>query len=159
MKTIGEKSIYSIVVVVLRRILIHVDRFLMKGEIIMKREYMKPVMESEEFVANEYVAACYYVFSCETATKGDGAEMGGPDEDAYLSEMHKYFPQLFQLDSAELGLHSSCQNQALETIQIDSRDVVSFAAALPHTYTWYDGELWGVKGNHLLTVAEAANVS
>ena len=25
----------------------------------MKKEYMKPVMESEVFVANEYVAACY----------------------------------------------------------------------------------------------------
>lgn len=29
----------------------------------MKREYVKPVMESEEFVANEYVAACWEV-SC-----------------------------------------------------------------------------------------------
>ncbi len=25
----------------------------------MKKEYVKPVMESEEFVANEYVAACW----------------------------------------------------------------------------------------------------
>ena len=29
----------------------------------MKREYVKPVIESEEFVANEYVAACWHV-SC-----------------------------------------------------------------------------------------------
>ena len=28
-----------------------------------KREYVKPVIESEEFVANEYVAACWHV-SC-----------------------------------------------------------------------------------------------
>lgn len=27
----------------------------------MKREYVKPVIESEEFVANEYVAACWWV--------------------------------------------------------------------------------------------------
>lgn len=27
----------------------------------MKREYVKPVIESEEFVANEYVAACWVV--------------------------------------------------------------------------------------------------
>lgn len=27
----------------------------------MKREYVKPVIESEEFVANEYVAACYKI--------------------------------------------------------------------------------------------------
>lgn len=28
----------------------------------MKREYVKPVIESEEFVANEYVAACWYIY-------------------------------------------------------------------------------------------------
>ena len=33
----------------------------------MKKEYMKPVMESETFVANEYVANCYYV----TCDKGE----------------------------------------------------------------------------------------
>lgn len=27
----------------------------------MKKEYMKPVMESEAFVANEYVAACWFI--------------------------------------------------------------------------------------------------
>lgn len=27
----------------------------------MKREYVKPVIESEEFVANEYVAGCYII--------------------------------------------------------------------------------------------------
>ena len=27
----------------------------------MRKEYVKPVMESEEFVSNEYVAACYLV--------------------------------------------------------------------------------------------------
>ena len=27
----------------------------------MKKEYVKPVIESEEFVANEYVAACYKI--------------------------------------------------------------------------------------------------
>lgn len=27
----------------------------------MKREYVKPVIESEEFVANEYVAACWII--------------------------------------------------------------------------------------------------
>lgn len=27
----------------------------------MKKEYVKPVIESEEFVANEYVAACYRI--------------------------------------------------------------------------------------------------
>ena len=28
----------------------------------MKKEYVKPVIESEEFVANEYVAACWYIY-------------------------------------------------------------------------------------------------
>ena len=27
----------------------------------MRKEYVKPVMESEEFISNEYVAACYTV--------------------------------------------------------------------------------------------------
>ena len=31
----------------------------------MKKEYVKPVIESEEFVANEYVAACWRL-TCET---------------------------------------------------------------------------------------------
>ena len=30
-------------------------------ECYMKKEYVKPVIESEEFVANEYVAACWIV--------------------------------------------------------------------------------------------------
>lgn len=34
----------------------------------MKRTYIKPFMESEEFVTNEYVAACYLV-TCETANE------------------------------------------------------------------------------------------
>lgn len=35
----------------------------------MKKVYTKPVMESEEFVSNEYVAACY-LFECEGKCKG-----------------------------------------------------------------------------------------
>ena len=43
----------------------------------MKREYVKPVIESEEFVANEYVAACYVVTCTETiiGTTGHGTDV------------------------------------------------------------------------------------
>lgn len=54
----------------------------------MKREYVKPVMQGEAFVANEYVAACYhgvcnisgYVF---TDTNGNGTYDPGIDEYKY----------------------------------------------------------------------------
>lgn len=40
----------------------------------MKREYVTPVMECEEFVANEYVATCY-VLTCDTI--GFGTSLDG----------------------------------------------------------------------------------
>lgn len=39
----------------------------------MKKEYVKPVIESEEFVANEYVAACWVV-TC-VGSKSHGQEV------------------------------------------------------------------------------------
>ena len=36
----------------------------------MRKEYVKPMMESEEFVSNEYVAACWRV-TCDTLTGHD----------------------------------------------------------------------------------------
>ena len=35
-----------------------------KGKSVMKKKYVKPTMDCEEFAANEYIAACYY-FHCE----------------------------------------------------------------------------------------------
>ena len=48
----------------------------------MRKEYVKPVMESEEFVSNEYVAACYTIdcnvcsYYDEVKTLPDGSENG-----------------------------------------------------------------------------------
>ncbi len=36
----------------------------------MKKSYVKPVMESEAFVANEYVGVCYYV-KCSDHSEGE----------------------------------------------------------------------------------------
>ncbi len=44
----------------------------------MKKTYVKPVMESEEFVANEYVAACWR-FTC----KGGGTGSYKTDDENY----------------------------------------------------------------------------
>lgn len=44
----------------------------------MKRTYVKPVMESEAFVANEYVAACW-TFACE----GGGTGVYKTDDENY----------------------------------------------------------------------------
>ena len=40
----------------------------------MRKEYVKPVMESEEFVSNEYVAACWTVACNECSGKEKGYE-------------------------------------------------------------------------------------
>lgn len=40
----------------------------------MRKEYVKPVMESEEFVSNEYVAACWTVACNECLGKEKGYE-------------------------------------------------------------------------------------
>ena len=47
----------------------------------MKRTYIKPFMESEEFVTNEYVAACYLV-TCVTA-KENFITHTKPEPDSY----------------------------------------------------------------------------
>lgn len=55
----------------------------------MKREYVKPVIESEEFVANEYVAACWY-FTCVDGGKGkyisDNAPTSDRDRDPFTEK-------------------------------------------------------------------------
>lgn len=49
----------------------------------MKKTYVKPVMESEEFVANEYVAACWRVV-CKCQSHDD-------HEMNYVSDKEPYF--------------------------------------------------------------------
>ncbi|MEO2261860.1 hypothetical protein ABE613_02730 [Dorea sp. YH-dor228] len=67
----------------------------------MKREYVKPVIESEEFVANEYVAACwivscyYHHTSWQTCAYEDWTISGYDNLDNYITvngntaEIHK----------------------------------------------------------------------
>ena len=54
----------------------------------MKREYVKPVIESEEFVANEYVASCWIVHcsDCDQSTLWYGSEpnWGYNDADPFM---------------------------------------------------------------------------
>ena len=45
----------------------------------MRKEYVKPVMESEEFVSNEYVASCYTITS--TYSKGSCGNITGKNDD------------------------------------------------------------------------------
>lgn len=83
--------------ITLRSRLISVD---IKGVDEMKREYVKPVMMGEAFVANEYVAACYhgvcnisgYVF---TDTNGNGVYDAGIDKYKYYNTAcnHDYWIQ------------------------------------------------------------------
>lgn len=58
----------------------------------MKREYVKPVMQGEAFVANEYVAACYKI-NCNVPGSGslwaetngqEGLQMSGRNKDTEL---------------------------------------------------------------------------
>lgn len=75
-----------------------------KERVIMKRAYVRPLMECETFVANEYVAACgdsgtVYKFKCDAGggrsghvyleTNGrPGLQTEGPNSDRYLSSYH-----------------------------------------------------------------------
>lgn len=66
----------------------------------MKKEYVRPTMVGEEFVANEYVAACFhgvcnisgYVF---TDSNGDGEYQAGIDSYKYRNKAcgHDYWVQ------------------------------------------------------------------
>lgn len=57
----------------------------------MKKEYVKPVIESEEFVANEYVAACWIV-TCKNHSNEsfiyhqDPTEADDEDNFVYISD-------------------------------------------------------------------------
>ena len=59
----------------------------------MKRTYIKPFMESEEFVTNEYVAACFKV-DCNLCDEIDGSYRGPTIEEALSnqSSIHKGDP-------------------------------------------------------------------
>lgn len=59
--------------IIYRYLYIYIDmrrKFIVKGEGIMKRTYVRPMMVNEEFTANEYIAACgdsgvVYKFTCD----------------------------------------------------------------------------------------------
>ena len=67
------------------------------------KNYVKPMMESEVFAANEYIAACgeenkVYIFTCDagwTGLTGSTVYANGPDgmpetnDDIYLGSYHK----------------------------------------------------------------------
>ena len=61
----------------------------------MKKRYVKPVMESEEFVANEYVATCG-VFHCSSMYNYEGihevwiTSLDSPDDPYACKLLHNY---------------------------------------------------------------------
>ena len=71
----------------------------------MKKEWMEPVVEVQEFAANEYVAACgdsgkVYKFVCDAGQYGHNYNVyyyDGSGQKKYIAKKAKIFMLLFQL--------------------------------------------------------------
>lgn len=87
------------------------------GDIIMKKNYVKPMMESEAFVANEYVAACWTI----TCTNSDANACGGIEKikDKELTDIGGLNAQYNESSDSYLGTYTGtmpgnkqpCKNQ------------------------------------------------
>lgn len=96
----------------------------------MKRTYVKPVMESEAFVANEYVAACWKV-TCDTATghgdcKGSSTIISDADRKDCIKKMNFGSP----FPDGNLAIQPG---------------------------NWYNGEIGGRTTWHHVSIEEATN--
>lgn len=102
----------------------------------MKKEYMKPVMEAEAFVANEYVAACWLV-TCDrlgddhinvtiknkdsakdAMASIDGVHTGGSKSSfhrtIYNENSNDFYHHYIWFDGNRLDLDSSCKVSAIK---------------------------------------------
>ena len=106
----------------------------------MRKEYVKPVMESEEFVSNEYVAACWTIIctnspSCgvaEVKTAGDSKPEGYKESNDV------------EIYAGAIGNSIGCKSQD------DLREYVnSFDFILPTTYDVVYRILKAIFGNSI----------
>ena len=87
----------------------------MKGLLIaMRKEYVKPVMESEEFVTNEYIAACW-TFSCQHCSYSN--KIGGNYTENELDTCVNNYP--------EATIHSG-RHAASQTVGTGAEDSSSY---------------------------------
>ena len=96
----------------------------------MKRTYVKPVMESEAFVANEYVAACWKV-TCDTVgghsvCNGSSAIISDADRETHIKD----FGFMDQFPDGAFVVQSG---------------------------NWYNGEIGGRTTWHHVSIEEATN--
>lgn len=85
----------------------------------MKKEYVKPAMESEVFISNEYVAACY---------------SGKCDVDCWLYYRWYDRDEDGRVDKGELGDLINIGNEACDA-EFNEKGSISPVA-------WYDGREW-----------------
>ena len=88
----------------------------------MKREYVKPVIESEEFVANEYVAACWWVTCAPTTIS--------------------FLPQ------DPFGRHSACKGHSVRVGESEP-ELTRLDGALGNN--WYRANINGKETHHPVT--------
>lgn len=99
----------------------------------MKRTYVKPVMESEEFVANEYVAACWKV-TCDTFL----------DPNHYICRNKS---EIVRADNEkDIGEDFASGNKFPNT------NVIAFQGG-----RWYNGTIGGNETWHHVSIEEATN--
>ena len=98
----------------------------------MKRTYVKPVMESEEFVANEYVAACYLI----TCKEGDYVAVEG----SVATFHHDSHGSFIYVSDSEPNFDAFDRNNDGFVWQL-----------LPTYGDAYNGDIGGVSGKHPVT--------
>lgn len=76
----------------------------------MKKEYVRPVMVAEEFLANEYVAACSATFNCNVDISGTLYKETNDVEDLQRTGGFSFTEGVYRSDTRVTSSYKSCSN-------------------------------------------------
>ena len=105
-----------------------------KGEIVMKKMYEKPMAFEETFVADEYVAACYFL-ACERGNKPKG----------WIGDLTKWngFSEYGGTSHSPLGTAHTCGDKTANRVITDNGGVFENVQEHNGEQGWIDGEFCG----------------
>lgn len=103
----------------------------------MKKMYEKPMAFEEAFVADEYVAACYYL-ACERGShgwNGNNDKWGGIPESRY------------KVSHSSIGTKGTCGDKTANRVITDNGDIFKNVQEHNGQQGWINGEFCGYDNN------------
>lgn len=107
-----------------------------KGEVVMKKMYEKPMAFEEVFMADEYVAACYYL----------ACERGSNELNVDLSKWRN-IPEKGQVSHSPLGTSHTCGDKTANRVITDNGGVFKNVQEHNGEQGWISGTYYGYDDN------------